>query len=105
MTGLDFFTAIYRQGVDVPIRITFGAPVVNFYRPEYLNFCNLTIEDDEEIPTDMSLLNGYDVSIVVDSLDDRARLLTKAAMAGRPRHLVVASGNQLMSWSPNRGWK
>jgi hypothetical protein len=105
MTGLDFFTAIYRQGLDLPIRITFGDAVDNFYRSWALSFCNLTIEEDEEIPDDMSLLYGYDVSIVVDSLDDRARLLTKAAIAGRPRHLVVASGNQLMSWAPHRGWK
>ena len=105
MTGLDFFSTIYRSGVDLPIRIFMDGIHANFYRPHALSFCDLALEDEEEIPSDMSLLEGFDVSIIADELGDKVRELTKAVIAGRPRHLAVCCGEKLMSWSGHRGWK
>lgn len=105
MTGMDFFSTIYRSGVDLPIRIFMDGIHPNYYRPHALSFCDLALEDDEEIPADMSLLEGFDVSIVADELGDKVRELTKAVIAGRPRHLAICSGGNLLSWAPGRGWK
>ena len=106
MTGLDFFSAIYRQGIDLPVRIFLGGNHPNFYRPHALNFCNLTLEDGDEIaPNRFDLLNGFDVSIVADGLTDEIRELAKAIIPSKPRHLVVCAGDTLASWAPGRGWK
>lgn len=105
MTGADFFSAIYRGGVDLPIRIYFGGINPNIYRPHALCFCNLTLDDDEEIhPEKFALLEGFDVSIVTNILDDKTRELTRALMAVRPKHLMICAGDRLLSWAPRRGW-
>ena len=106
MKGLDFFMACYRNGVYLPVCIFIGGTHPNVYRPNALSFCNLTLdEDDEIIPEKFSLLEGFDVSIISESLDDKARELTKAIAACRPKHLMVCSGDKLLSWAPGRGWK
>ncbi len=106
MTGLDFFSAIYRQGVDLPVRIFFDEAPANFYRPHGLTFCNLALEEGDEIaPGKFDLLEGFDVSIVADKSCDKVRDLAKALIASRPRHLVVCTGDTFASWAPHRGWK
>lgn len=106
MTGLDFFSAIYRGGVDLPIRIFVDGIHANFYRPGDLSFCNLTLEDGDEIaPGRFDLLNGFDVSIVADQMTDQIRELAKAIIPARPRHLVVCAGDTFASWAAGRGWK
>lgn len=106
MIGSDFFTALYKRSVDLPVRVFFGGTHPNIYRPNAISFCDLTIEDDEEIkPENFVLLEGFDVSIIAERLDDKARELTKAISACRPKHLVVCSGDKLLSWAPGRGWK
>ena len=106
MTGLDFFSAIYRQGIDLPVRIFLDGKHPNFYRPHALTFCDLTLEEGDEIsPVRFDLLNGFDVSIVADRMSDEIRELAKAIMPARPRHLVVCAGDTLASWAPARGWK
>lgn len=105
MTGLDFFSAIYRKGIDLPIRIFFGESLPNFYRPDAVCFCNLSIESEDEITAGkFDLLEGFDVSIVAD-MDDKTRALAKAIIPSRPRHLVVCDGKDMLSWAPGRGWK
>ena len=94
MTGLDFFSAIYRQGIDLPVRIFLDGKHPNFYRPNSLT-----------LPERFDLLNGFDVSIVADRMSDEIRELAKAIMPARPRHLVVCAGDTLASWAPARGWK
>lgn len=106
MTGLDFFTAIYRQGVDLPIRIFTAGKHDNFYRPHSLSFCDLTLEDGDEIAAlKFELLDGLDVSIVADQMTDQIRELAKAVIPARPRHLVVCAGDTFASWAPGRSWK
>lgn len=106
MTGLDFFSAIYRQGVDLPVRLFLDGDHTNFYRPHGLTFCNLTLEEGDEIqPGKFDLLEGFDVSIVADKAGDKVRDLAKALIASRPRHLVVCAGDTFASWAPHRGWK
>ena len=106
MTGADFFAAIYRGGVDLPVRIYFSGIHPNIYRPHALSFCSLTLDEDESITTEkFSPLEGFDVSIMADRFDDQARELAKVLIAVRPRHLVVCAGNDLHSWAPARGWK
>jgi hypothetical protein len=106
MTGLEFFSAIYRQGVDLPIRIFLDGKHSNFFRPNALTFCNLALEDGDEIqPGKFDLLQGFDVSIVADKAGDKVRELAKAIIASRPRHLVVCAGDTFASWAPHRGWK
>lgn len=106
MTGQDFFSAIYKGGVDLPVRVFFGGTHPNIYRPHALCFCNLTLDEDEEIiPEKFALLEGFDVSIVTDRLDDKTRELTKAIAACRPKHLMVCATDKLLSWAPGRGWK
>lgn len=105
MTGLDFFSAIYRQGIDLPIRIFFGESHANFYRPYAVCFCNLSIEAEDEIAAGkFDLLEGFDVSII-SAMDEKARALAKAIIQAKPRHLVVCDGKDMLSWAPGRGWK
>ncbi len=106
MTGLDFFSAIYRGGVDLPVRIYTEGIHANFYRPHALTFCNLTLEEGDEIaPERFELLNGFDVSIVADEMTDEIRALAKAIIPNKPRHLMVCAGDTLASWAAHRGWK
>jgi hypothetical protein len=105
MTGLDFFSVIYRQGVNLPIRIFTEGNHTNIYREEGLCFCNLGLESEDEIhPGKFDLLEGMDVSIISE-MDDRARELAKALIHSRPKHLTVCDGENLLSWAPHRGWK
>lgn len=106
MTGMEFFTAIYRGGIDLPVRIFTDGVHPNYYRPHGLSFCDLALEDGDEISVGkFDLLEGMDVSIVADSACDKVRELAKALMASRPRHLVVCAGDTFASWAPHRGWK
>ncbi len=106
MTGMDFFSAIYRQGIDLPIRIFMEGRHPNFYRQNALTFCDLTIEEGDEISPDrFDLLNGFDVSIVHDQMTDQIRDLAKAIIPAKPKHLVVCAGDTFASWAPHRGWK
>ena len=105
MTGLDFFSAIYRQGVDLPVRIFTEGNNPNFYRPDALTFCNLTLEDGDEIdPGSFDLLTGFDVSIVADKMTDQIRDLARAIIPSKPKHLAVIAGETFASWAPHRGW-
>ena len=106
MTGMDFFSAIYRQGIDFSIRIFMEGKHPNFYRPNALTFCDLTIEEDDEVsPGRFDLLNGFDVSIVHYQMTDQIRDLAKAIIPANPKHLVVCAGDTFASWAPHRGWK
>ena len=106
MTGMDFFSAIYRHGIDLPVRIFTEGSNPNFYRPNALTFCNLTLEDGDEIEQGrFDLLNGFDVSIVADQMTDQIRDLAKAIIPSKPKHLVVCAGDTFASWAPHRGWK
>ena len=106
MTGMDFFSAIYRQGIDLPIRIFLEGKHHNFYRPNALTFCDLTIEEGDEVSPDrFDLLNWFDVSIVHDQMTDQIRDLAKAIIQAKPKHLVVCAGDTFVSWAPHRGWK
>ncbi len=105
MTGIDFFSAIYRQGVDLPVRIFLDSSPPNLYRKHGLTFCNLALEEGDEVAAGkFDLLEGFDVSIVADTACDKVRALTKALIASRPRHLVVCAGQTFASWAPHRGW-
>ena len=106
MTGMDFFSAIYRNGIDLPIRVFLEGNHPNLFRKYGLTFCDLTLEDgDEIVPGKFDLLEGMDVSIVADSVCDKVRELSKAIVASRPRHLVVCAGDTFISWAAHRGWK
>lgn len=105
MTGLDFFSVIYRNGINLPVRIFFGGKHPNIYREDALSFCDLAIEQDDEIRAGkFDLLEGMDVSVIAD-MDERTRELAKALIHSRPKHLVVCDGSNMMSWAPHRGWK
>lgn len=106
MKGFDFFMACYKQGVNLPVRIFADqkAPA-NFYRPHGLCFINLEADDEQPRKEIIALLNGFDVSIIANDLNDRVRNLAKSLIAVRPKHLVVCDGKQLMSWASHRGWK
>ena len=106
MTGLDFFSAIYRGGIDLPVRIFLDGNHPNLFRKYGLTFCNLALEDGDEIsPGKFDLLEGFDVSIVADEMSEQVRDLAKALISSRPRHLVVCAGDTFISWAKHRGWK
>ena len=105
MKGMDFFTAIYLDGKELPIRIFFNQLITNVYRDEALCFCDLSLDDEEDIPDNMALIAGFDVSIIADRITDRVRDLAKSAVNARPRHLVILAGDVFTSWAPHRGWK
>ena len=105
MTGLDYLAALEKASLDLPIRIFTKGRNPNFYRPHAVSFCNLTIEDGDEISPDAFVrLGGCDVSIVDDEMSEEIRTIAKALIPNRPRHLVVCAGNTLASWAPHRGW-
>ena len=106
MNGLDFFGALQAKGIDLPIRIFIGENVPNYYRPHALTFCNLSIDDDEEVTQkSVSFLCGKYVSIVHIEATDRVRELAKVLVSVEPQCLVVAAGNVFTSWAHGRGWK
>jgi hypothetical protein len=106
MTGLDFFSAIYRKGVNLPIRIFTDGKHPNLYREHALSFCNLTLDHDDELtPDNFTLLENMDVSIVAPEMSDKVREITKALIPVRPKHIAVVAGNTFASWAPGRGWK
>ena len=106
MTGLDFLTAIEKASLDLPIRIFTTGRNPNLYRPHAVSFCNLTLDDGDEIaPETFARLGGCDVSIVADEMSDEIRAIAKALIPVRPKHLAVCAGNTLASWAPARGWK
>lgn len=105
MIGLDFLQALSSNGVELPVRVFIGKPVTNLYRPNRLSFCNLSIDDDEEItPESIALLCGKSVYLLHDEASDRVRELTKTIKAVEPSLLVVAAGSVLTSWAHGRGW-
>jgi hypothetical protein len=105
MTGMDFFSALENYGVELPVRIFTDGKHPNFYRPNRLGFCDLTLEDGDEItPKQFERLGCFDVTIMADAMDERIRELTKALIAVRPKHLAVMAGNTFCSWAPDRGW-
>jgi len=106
MTGLDFLGALQRNNIDLPIRVFVGETVPNYYRPNALSFCNLSIDEDEEItPEAVAFLCGKHVSIVHSEPTSRVRELAKVLVSVEPQCLVVAAGNVFTSWSHGRGWK
>ena len=105
MTGVDFFTAIYRGGVDLPVRIFVGGNHPNVYRPDALSFCNLTLDDDEDFDAEtFALLENFAVIVCCDE-KEKARSLAKAIIPSKPRCLSVVSGDTFASWAAHRGWK
>ena len=106
MTGLDFLGALQAKGIDLPIRIFIGEPVTNYYRPNALTFCNLSIDDDEEItPESVPFICGKSVYLMADEVSEKVRSITKTLVAVEPSLLVVKAGEVLTSWSHGRGWK
>lgn len=106
MNGLDFFGALQAKGIDLPIRLFIGDPVPNYYRPDALSFCNLTIDDEEEITAQsVPFLCGKSVYLLADEASDRVRSIAKTLMSVEPALLVVKAGDVLTSWSHGRGWK
>ena len=105
MTGLDFLQALHANGVDLPVRVFFEKPVTNLYNPNRLCFCNLSIEDDEEVtPNALALLCGKNVYVVHDEATKRVRDVTKVIKAVEPWMLTVVAGNVFTSWTHQRGW-
>lgn len=106
MNGLDFFGALQAKGIDLPIRIFLDKPVSNFYRPEKLSFCDLSISEDEEIsPESLYFLCGKYVHILHSEPTARFRELTKVLLSVEPSVLIVRAGNVFRSWSRGLGWK
>ncbi len=106
MKGLDYFNALENSGVELPVRIFLDGTHPNIYRPHAIGFCDLTLEEGEEItPRLFERLGCYDVSIVSDEMTGIVRDVTKALLAVRPKHLCVAVGDTFASWAPHRGWK
>ena len=106
MKGIDYFNALENSGVELPVRIFIDGTHPNFYRPHKIGFCDLTLEDGDEITSRLfERLVCFDVSIVANEMTDQVRDLTKALIAARPKHLCVIAGETFASWAPNRGWK
>lgn len=106
MTGLDFLSALQAKGIDLPIRVFIGQPVPNMYRPDRLSFCNLSIDDEEEItPESVPFLCGKSVYLMADEVSEKVRSITKTLQSVEPSLLVVNAGDVLTSWAHGRGWK
>lgn len=105
MTGFDFFQALQRHHVDLPVRIYIDTPVMNLYRPGALSFCDISIDADEELtPESLAFLCGRSVYVIGEEPTDTIRKLTKTLMVVDPSLLVVAAGNTFTSWTHDRGW-
>jgi len=106
MTGLDFFGALQAKGIDLPIRIFIGEIVPNYYRPNAVTFCNLSIDEDEEItPESVPFLCGKVVNLIANEATDKVRRIAKALQTVEPALLVVWAGDVFTSWTYGRGWK
>jgi len=106
MKGLDYFNALENSGVELPVRIFLDGTHPNIYRPHKVGFCDLTLEDGDEItPKQFERLGHFDVTIVADETATEVRDLTKALISVRPKHLCVMAGDTFASWAPDRGWK
>lgn len=106
MTGLDFLDAIEKASIDLPIRIFTDGRHPNLYRPHAISFCNVTIDDGDEIrPETFARFSGLDVSVIADEMTDEIRSIAKALMPIKPRHLMICTGGTMASWAPHRGWK
>jgi hypothetical protein len=106
MKGMDYFAALRKNVIVLPVRVFIDGSAPNLYRPNALSFCNLTLEEDDEItPEAFKHLEGYDVSLIADGITERVREVAKAVIPVNPCHLVVAAGDTLASWAPHRGWK
>lgn len=105
MRGMDYFTALEKAHVELPIRISVDRGAPNLFSPNRLCFCNLTIDDEEEItPQTFVRLDGFCVHVVGDLMTETIRRLTKALIKVRPKLLVVVAGDTFTSWAPDRGW-
>lgn len=105
MTGLDFLQAIHANNVDLPVRVFIEKPVTNFYNPNRLCFCNLSIDEDEEVtPESLALLCGKAVYVVHDEATERVRELAKTIKRTEPAMLTVVAGDVFVSWTHQRGW-
>jgi hypothetical protein len=106
MKGFDYFNALESSGVELPIRIFVEGVHPNLYRPHKVGFCDVTVEDGDEItPRTFERFGCFDVSIVAGEMTEQVRELTKSLLSARPKHLCIAVGETFASWSPDRGWK
>lgn len=106
MKGLDYFNALENAGVELPVRIFFDGTHPNIYRPHKVGFCDLTLEDGDEISAKrFERMGCFDVTIIADETAEQVRELTKALIAVRPKHLCVMAGQTFASWAPDRGWQ
>lgn len=105
MKGMDYFNALEANGVELPVRIYLDGMHPNLYRPHAIGFCDLTLEEGEEItPKLFERLGCFDVTIIADKVSEQVRELAKAVISSRPKHLCILAGETFRSWLPDRGW-
>ena len=106
MTGLDFLGALQAKQIDLPIRVFVSSePMRNLYRPDAVSFCDLTVDEDEEVtPESVPFLCGKVVYLMGEKVTDKVRSLAKTLVTVEPELLVVAAGETFTTWKHGRGW-